>query len=85
MRCQSHSRCERVRADQLVAQDAVDEVLEDHARSAPRRERDAFRARVRADPQDRALAVGRRSPQSLPPGERGLGRRRSVRSTPRDA
>ena len=78
---------ERVRADQLVAQDAVDDVVKNPARSASGRQGDALDARIRTDPQDRALAVGGRAAQAVTPGERRLrpGDRHGVRLHVRDS
>ena len=60
---------ERVRAGQFIAQDAIADVLQDRARAAPGRERDALRARLGADPQHPALTIRRCTPQPPPPGE----------------
>jgi hypothetical protein len=61
---------ERVRAEQLVAQDAIRDVLEDRARTPPGSERDALGTVGGADPERRAFAVGWTATQASAPGER---------------
>ena len=64
---------QRVGADELIAQHACDDVLQDHARAAPRCERDALGALVGRDPEHPALAVGRAAEEPPPPRERRAG------------
>src|SRR5437588_9890008 len=63
---------ERVGADKLIAQHAIDDVPEDRARTTPGRECDTLGAGGGADPQHGALTVGRRTTESSAPGKRRL-------------
>jgi hypothetical protein len=61
---------QRVLAEQLGPEDALDQVVEHHRGAGPGEEGDSLDARVGADPQHAALAGGRAAGQPVAPAER---------------